>query len=220
MGGLTRDLPKPLLPIGSGTLIDHALDLAVAASVSNAVVNLHYRGPQIREHLAGRTWPEIAFSEEMPDILDTGGAISNALSLLGHDPIYVLNSDNVFLGPNPLQELATAWDPGAMDALLLLVPVPATRAYTRAGDFYLTEAGLPEPRGEAPEAPYVFTGAQILTPKALENAPKGAFSIKVIWEELRAKGRLRAMRYGGTWIDVGTPDGLKMARSALTPDQS
>ncbi len=216
MGALTRDRPKPLLPVAGRALIDHALDLAAAAGIRRAVVNLHYRGEQVRAHLAGRTAPLIAFSEERPEILDTGGGLVHALPLLGDRPFAVLNSDAVFSGPNPLCALGAAWDPARMDALMLLVPVARARAYTRRGDFFLPADGaVPARRGDADSAPYVFTGAQMLAPGALDGAPAGAFSLNVVWDRLLAAGRLAAVTWPGVWVDVGTPEGLAEAGRTL-----
>lgn len=216
MGALTRDLPKPLLPVAGRTLLDRTLDLVGAAGLSRAVVNLHYRGQQIRTHLAGRTVPEIRFSEEQPEILDTGGGVVQALPLLGPHPFAVLNSDAVFAGPNPVAALLQAWDPDRWDALMLMVPVAQARAYSRAGDFFLDHPGAaPVRRGAAATAPMVYTGAQLITSGAFADAPDGAFSTNVIWDRLLAAGRLGAIPYDGQWVDVGTPAGLETAAQAL-----
>ena len=113
MRPLTDHCPKPLLALGGGAMIDLALDHAVAAGVRRAVVNLHYLGGMIRDHLAGRVAPEILFSDEQPEILDTGGGIAQALGLLGTSPFYTVNSDAVWVGANPLAVLAAAWEPGS-----------------------------------------------------------------------------------------------------------
>ena len=216
MGALTRARPKPLLTVAGRALIDHALDAAVAAGVRRAVVNLHYLGGMIRAHLAGRTTPEIAFSEESPAILDTGGGVVHALPLLGPGAFFVLNSDALFAGRDPLAVLAGSWRPERMDALLLLVPGSRARAYTRAGDFFLdADGGPPRRRGAAPIAPLVFSGAQILTPRALDGEPDGPFSLNLVWDRLIGAGRLAAVTYPDAWVDVGTPEGLAEAERAL-----
>ena len=216
MGRLTRDLPKPLLTAGGATLLDHALDHLAEAGVSRAVVNLHYRGEQIRQHLDGRESPTVTFSEEAPDILDTGGGCVQALAMLGPEAFVTLNADTVFLDANPISALVAAWDPDAADALMLLVPVSATIGYTRDGDFFLDEvARRPRRRGTAPRAPYVYAGAQIIKPGALADAPTGAFSLNVIWDRLLAEDRLLGAVYTGGWVDVGTPAGLELADQAL-----
>jgi N-acetyl-alpha-D-muramate 1-phosphate uridylyltransferase len=216
MGALTRTRPKPLLAVGGRALIDHALDAAAAAGVRRAVVNLHYLGAQIRAHLAARMAPAVVFSEEAPEILDTGGGIVQALPLLGPRDFFALNSDALFAGRNPLGVLAGAWQPDRMDALLLLVPVERARAYTRAGDFFLDEEGaVPRRRGSAPIAPLVFCGAQVLSPRALAGAPPGAFSLNLVWDRSIGEGRLAAVTYPEEWVDVGTPEGLAEAERAL-----
>ncbi|MEM1346417.1 MAG: nucleotidyltransferase family protein [Pseudomonadota bacterium] len=215
MRPLTDTLPKPLIRVAGRTLIDHTLALLAEAGIQRTVVNLHYRGAQLRAHLAGRETPAIALSEE-PELLDTGGGLVKALPLLGEAPFAVLNSDAIWAGANPLTTLAGAWAPERMDALLLLVPHARARGFTRPGDFFFDPpTGLPSRRGQAPTAPLIYTGAQILAPCALDNAPAGAFSLNVIWDRLLAAGRLAATIHPSAWADVGTPQGIEIAEDML-----
>ncbi len=216
MGALTKSRPKPLLPVCGRPMIDLALDLAAEAGVEETVVNVHYLADQIRDHLAKRELPAVLFSPEDP-ILDTGGGVVNALPKLRGDAFLTLNSDAVFCGPNPLSILSAAWSPADMDALLLLVPVTQTRAYTRAGDFFLDAgSGLPARRADAEKAPFVYAGAQLISRAALSDAPTGAFSMNVIWDKLLQSKRLRAVSYPGLWVDVGTAEGLAAADEILS----
>jgi MurNAc alpha-1-phosphate uridylyltransferase len=216
MRPLTDTRPKPLLEVAGRTLIDRALDLAERAGVARAVVNLHYLGHMIGDHLEGRAAPEIILSPEEPLLLETGGGIRHALPALGRDPFFTLNSDAVFAGPNPLAVLARAWRPGAQDALLLLVPRGRARGYTRPGDFFLQAQGMaPVRRGAETQAPLVYTGAQIIEPAAFAATPEGPFSLNLVWDRLLAEGRLAAITYPGHWVDVGTPAGLDEAARAL-----
>ena len=216
MRPLTATLPKPLLPVAGRALIDHALDLVEGAGLARAVVNLHYLGHMIGAHLEARARPEILFSPEEPEILDTGGGIALALPLLGPRPFVTLNSDAIFAGPNPLALLRSVWPADGVGALLLLVPRERARGYTRAGDFFLPAEGCsPARRGAAAEAPFVYTGAQIIAPKVFDDMPPGAFSLNLIWDRLIATGRIAAISYPGHWVDVGTPSGLDEAARAL-----
>ena len=219
MRPLTEARPKPLIPVAGRALIDHALDRAEAAGVTRAVVNLHDRGGMIRAHLADRAAPEIVFSEEQPEILDTGGGVALAAQrgLLGAAPVIVMNADAIWTGGDPLAALSAAWEPETMAACLLLVPRSRARAYTRPGDFRL-EDGRPVRRGAAAEAPCVYTGAQILDPAVLADAPEGAFSMNLVWDRLLAEGRLGAAVHPGGWVDVGTPAGIAEAEAALAAE--
>lgn len=216
MGELTRHTPKPLLQAGGRALIDISLDLCTEAGITRTVLNLHYLGDAIRRHLSARELPEIRFSEEHPDILDTGGGVVNALALLGEQPFVTANPDAVFDGPNPIAHLGAAWNPQVMDALMLLIPRPHAQCYERPGDFFLESDGaMPVRRGERTTAPFVYSGLQIIHPKAFRDPPSRVFSTNVIWDRLAAQGRLAAISYPGRWIDVGTPQGLAAADALL-----
>ena len=214
MGALTANTPKPLLKVAGKTLIEHTLDHCAAAGVERAVVNLHYLGNQIRTAISDRRAPEIVFSEET-EILETGGGTARALPLLGDNPFYSLNSDSIWTGAPPLATLTAGWRAGA-GALLHLVRRDRAIGYSRAGDFFMAEDGRLTRRGEASAAPLVFTGAQIIAPGSFEGAPQGAFSTNLIWDRLIAKGRLFGVVHDGGWVDVGTPEGLRLAEEALS----
>ncbi|MBZ0123753.1 MAG: nucleotidyltransferase family protein, partial [Roseovarius sp.] len=207
MGALTAERPKPLLPVAGRPLIDRALALARDAGTGRIVVNLHYKAEMLRQHLAGSG---AILSEEMPEILETGGGLRAALPLLGPGPVFTLNSDAVWSGPNPLRLLAEAWEPGRMDALLLCVEKERARGHRGAGDFTIGKGGCAT-RG--PGA--VFSGAQIVRTDALDDIPQTAFSLNLLWDRMLADGRLFALTYPGRWCDVGRPEGIALAETML-----
>ena len=116
MGALTAERPKPLIAVAGKPLIDHALDLVEPLGLARVVANLHYKPEPLIAHLSGRG---ILFSHETPDILETGGGLRHALPLLGRGPVFTMNTDAVWRGPNPLTLLAEAWNPDRMDAILI-----------------------------------------------------------------------------------------------------
>jgi len=206
MGALTAQRPKPLVPVAGRALIDHALDLTAAAGISKTVVNLHYRGQMIRDHLAGR---QILFAEE-PEILETGGGLKAALPLLGPDPVLTLNSDAIWQGPNPIEALLAAWDPTRMDALMMLIPPKQALGYAGKGDFHMAEGGQ---LTRGPGA--IYGGVQILKTEGLAEIDQNAFSLNLLWDQMLANGRLFGLTYPGTWCDVGNPDGLQLAEDLI-----
>lgn len=214
MGALTKNQPKPMIPVNGRPLIDHCLDQCVAAGVRRAVVNLHYRGEQVIDHLSSRNDLIIKFSEET-EILETGGGVRRGLPQLSADHFYTVNSDAIWTGGSPLTKLLSAWAPDQMDALLLLVPAQRALGYTRAGDFFVEHDNRIQRRGAADRAPYVYTGAQIISASAFSDTPQGAFSLNVIWDKLLLQRRLFGVIHGGEWVDVGSPVGLEAAERAL-----
>ncbi|MGC9370701.1 MAG: nucleotidyltransferase family protein [Paracoccaceae bacterium] len=208
MGALTASRPKPLIELAGRPLIDHALALAENAGVGRTVVNTHYLAGQIEAHLEGR--PGVRISHEAPEILDTGGGLRQALPLLGPGPVFTLNSDAAWTGPNPLRTLAAAWDPGVMDALLLLVPRGRARGHAGQGDFALQPDGRVA-RGRG----YVYTGAQILRPEGLATIPDRVFSLNLLWDSMLTDQRVFGVVHPGGWCDVGSPEGLAEAEAML-----
>jgi MurNAc alpha-1-phosphate uridylyltransferase len=218
MRPLTDRIPKPLVTVAGQPLIDHVLDRLAAVGVERAVVNVHYLADLIERHLAGRRQPKIVISDERDDLLDTGGGVVKALAALGHEPFFHLNSDTIWIdGVKPnLERLAEAFDPAAMDALLLLAPTAASIGYAGRGDFAMAADGRLRRRTEREVAPFVYAGAALLRPELFAEAPSGAFSLTRLFERAAEAGRLCGLRLEGVWMHVGTPDAIAQAEAAIT----
>lgn len=210
MGALTKTTPKPLIKVGGKALLQHALDLTEFLSIETKVVNTHYHGDQVRSYLDGT---DVLISDESEKILETGGGLRNALPLLGNDPVYTLNTDAVWKGPNPLQKLKTAWNPATMDALLLCLPISSCVGYQGVGDFSIEKSGRLKRGG-----PWVYSGAQILTTDRLHDIENDAFSLNIIWDKIARDGRIYGLPYSGKWCDVGHPEGLELAEKMMAED--
>lgn len=204
MGALTATRPKPLINVAGQPLLDHALHIARAAS-PRIVVNTHYRADQIAAHLTGQP---IQLSHE-PELLETGGGLRAALPLLNGNPVFTLNSDVVWRGPNPLTALATAWRDD-MEALLLLLPRAQAIGHTGLGDFTL------DAENRLTRAPgLVYSGAQIIRTDDLTAIPEAKFSLNRLWDRMAARGTLFGLPYTGQWCDVGRPESLPLAEAML-----
>jgi len=207
MGALTAHRPKPLIPVAGRTLMDRSLDLAVNAGLERKVVNLHYKAEMLRDHLAGT---DVLISHETPEILETGGGLRLALPLLGAGPVFTMNTDAIWKGPNPLQVAQDAWEPDRMDALLVCVARNDALGHSGKGDFSLDAAGHLR-RGEG----FVYGGVQIIKTDGLAAIAESAFSLNVLWDRMLEQGRLCGVPYPGMWCDVGRPEGIAQAESLI-----
>lgn len=218
MRPLTLERPKPLIRVAGRTMLDYALDRLADAGVERAVVNTHYLGSMIEEHLAGRKTPEIILSPE-PEALETGGGVRAALPHLGDEPFFVVNADIVWLdGPSSaLRQMARLWDPETMDAMLLLTPTPQAVGYEGEGDYFIEQDGLVRRKVEFEIAPHVYAGVQIVRPELYRDPdlPRGKFSNNRIWDKAQAAGRLHGVRHDGLWFHVGTPEALAEAEEII-----
>lgn len=205
MGALTRETPKPMLPLAGRPMIDHAVDLVREAGISRIVANTHHLHDRIAPHLADLG---VTVSREAPDILETGGGLRAALPLLDPGPVVTLNPDAAWTGPNPVRALLDAWRPG-MQALLMLVPLDRARTTRVDGDFSL-EQGEVRRKG-----PFLYSGAQILSTDRLGEIPGPAFSLNAYWDLLAASGPVHGLVHAGDWCDIGHPAGLDEAERML-----
>jgi MurNAc alpha-1-phosphate uridylyltransferase len=212
---VTDTIPKPLVEIAGQPLIAHALDHLAIAGVERAVVNLHYKGEMVEAGLAGRTRPRIEFSRE-PRLLETGGGVKQALPRLG-EVFFVVNSDVLWLdGVDPaLHRLAAYFDPGRMDALLLMQRTVSAVGYDGSGDYFLDPLGIPRRRAERQIAPLIFAGIQILHRRLFDGVTDTAFSLKRLYDRAEDSGRLAGIIHDGEWFHVGTPEGLDATRTRL-----
>jgi MurNAc alpha-1-phosphate uridylyltransferase len=202
MRPLTATTPKPLIEVAGKALIDHMLDRLADAGVETAVVNVHYLADRIERHVASRSRPRIVISDERAALLDTGGGVVKALPQLGGAPFYHCNADTIWIdGVKPnLVRLAEAFNPQAMDAILLLASTSQTTGYSGRGDFVMA---------------FVYAGAAILTPPLFAGAPQGAFSLNRLFDRAIENRRLYGLRLDGLWMHVGTPEAIAQAEAAI-----
>ncbi|MBC8050522.1 MAG: nucleotidyltransferase family protein [Chitinophagales bacterium] len=211
------NLPKPLVRLGGHALIDHVLDRLASSGIYDAVVNVHYMADQIEAHLAGRTAPRIAISDERGLLLETGGGVYRALTAFENAPFIIHNSDSVWIeGPHAnIAGMIDAWDDAAMDALLMLAPIKASLGYDGRGDFHMSHSGRVTRRDKGEPAPFVFTGVSIAHPRLFADSPQGAFSLNRLWDRALAIGRVYGVEHRGLWMHVGDPAALAEAEAAL-----
>jgi len=217
MRPLTAETPKALVQVGGKALIDHTLDRLGEAGAETCVVNVHHFADQLIAHLAKRAFPRVLISDERAGLLDSGGGIAHAAHLLGTDPIWVANIDNVWIerGGSALGALASAWDPVVMDICILLAARADTYGYDRPEGFLRDDPGrLTHSNSPDPLPPYNNIGFQILKPQVLGDRT-GSFSVVPIWKQLSAEGRLFGAVTDARIIHVSAPPDVGVADAAL-----
>jgi MurNAc alpha-1-phosphate uridylyltransferase len=218
MRPLTATKPKPLVEVAGKPLLDHVLDRLRAAGVANVVVNVHYLADALQAHLQ-RTANglNVRISDERSLLLETGGGLVQAQSMIDCDPFLAVNSDNLWVdGPaDTLKLLASHWDGARMDALLLVVPQARAMNHRGLGDFHMDRAGRLRRRGRSRVAPFVYTGVQIVSKALLRDAPEGPFSTNLLWDRAIDEGRCFGAVHQGLWFDVGNPEAIRATEQVL-----
>ncbi|MFN3748760.1 MAG: nucleotidyltransferase family protein [Sphingorhabdus sp.] len=219
MRPLTANKPKPLVEVAGKTLLDHVLDKARVAGVTEVVVNVHYLPEQIEDHLAQRAADlKVTISDERQLLMETGGGLVQAERFITAEPFYCLNSDAIWTEDgnlDALSRLAKAWDGDRMDGLLLLVPKDRAFQHPGKGDFFLDESQRLIRRGQREIAPFVYSGNQLISHRLLRDAPEGPFSTNKLWDRAIAEGRLFGLVHDGDWFDIGSPQAIGPTETAL-----
>ena len=100
---LTDELPKPLIPIFQKALVTFALDHLISVGMNRFVINTHRHPKLFQSFFAARDYAGFSVTlVHEPDLLETGGGIKNAESLLGSEPFLTYSGDiltNVNLQP-------------------------------------------------------------------------------------------------------------------------
>lgn len=195
---LTDTLPKPLVPVRGKPLVGWHLESLARAGIEEVVINLWWHGDQIRAYVGdGSVWGlRVAYSQEGPEPLDTGGGIFRALPLLGGRPFVLVNAD-----------IFTDYDFGRLrlgpDALAQLVLVPNDADHPR-GDFGLEDGLVTEGENER----YTYAGIGMYSPNMFSACQAGRFGLTPILRRAMTERRLSGELHTGLWADVGNLERL------------
>ncbi len=98
LGGLTRDCPKPLLPIEGKPLVGYTLDLLARHGVTDVAVNLHFLADKVEVELGdGSRYGLRIHYEREDELLGTAGAAANLLDYFADaSDILIVYGDLVF----------------------------------------------------------------------------------------------------------------------------
>lgn len=205
MRPLTEHTPKPLLRVAGKALIEYHIERLYAAGYRDIVINLHHLGVQIRDHLGdGRSFGvTIEYSEERPELLETGGGILQALPLLGNGPFLVINGDvwtECSLAPPAFEHRQLAH--------LVLVINPA---HNRGGDFALDGNKL----RSSGEEMLTFSGIGWYRAELFAGRKSGQFPLAPLLRDAIEDDRIRGHLCDARWMDVGTPQRLAQLEELL-----
>jgi N-acetyl-alpha-D-muramate 1-phosphate uridylyltransferase len=218
MRPLTDTLPKPLLRAGGKALIEYHLENLARAGFIDIVINHAHLGQMIEAALGNgeRYGLKIRYSHE-PVALETAGGIAQALPILGDwprnsgkdRPFLTINAD-IYCEMNFSSLLPVLWsmqnDPAGDLAHLVLVDNPP---HHPEGDFSL-DAGRVFLSAKGKKN-LTFSGIGVYRPQFFKNLAAGsATKLAPLLREAIAEEKTSGEHYQGVWVDVGTPERLRL----------
>lgn len=222
MRPLTDALPKPLLRVGGKSLIEYHLENLARAGFAEIVINHAHLGQMIEAALGNgeRYGIDIRYSHE-PAALETAGGIARALPLLkdgsksnhGVQPFLTVNADIYceidFARLLPVLRYMQA-NPEENLAYLVLVDNPE---HHPGGDFVLDSDKVALPGKNN----LTFSGIGVYQPAFFRDVLPGSVAkLAPLLRQAIAAGKIGGEHYRGAWMDVGTPERLRLLDHRLT----
>ena len=184
---LTLDCPKPLLKIGKETLLSNTLKLLEKFGIEKVVINVHYWGDQIIDYINKNKFKMvITLIKEKDKILDTGGAVLNAINHFLKEPFLIINPDTIW-NISYLEELKKMekefFVNKKIKCYLLVVNKEKSFDQSFKGDFTLVNKLVSRKRNRE-DLKYIYTGLQIIKPEVFSDLDLEVFSMNRIWDKL------------------------------------
>ena len=197
---LTLARPKPLLPVGGVTMLDHALAHVRAHGHEKVLVNAHHLWEQVA------TWAQangVELQVELPEILGTGGGLRAARDRMA-SRFVVVNGD--ILSDVDLTALMDAMPPEG--AAMALRPDPAADQIGPVeadAEGRVVRISSVVRSGEGQGGTH-FTGIHAMSHAAVSRVPPEGLQcvVRTAYKELVPMGLVGATRHLGGWFDVGT----------------
>jgi len=218
----THDKPKALVSLAGKPLLQHAIERLKSFGISDITINVFHFAEQVISFIEKNQsfGVNIRVSDERDQLLDTGGGLKKASSLLkGNEPILIYNVDvisnldlnlllNYHLQHNALATLVVR--PRETSRYLMFDPNLQLAGWKNFGN---GESRISRPGSFENARPLAFSGIHIIQPKMLELiTEEGKFPIIDLYLRLAKNHAIKAFVDNSTiWMDVGKPDQLRAA---------
>jgi MurNAc alpha-1-phosphate uridylyltransferase len=216
LGARTRETPKALLPIAGRPFLAWQLERLLASGFREVVLCIGHFGDRIREFLGdGSAFGiTVAYSEDGPHLLGTGGALRRALPLL--KPEFLMTYGDSYLPFDyaaPLRDLQA--HPEALGTMSVFENCGAWAASNSEvrGEWVTRYA-----KGVSDAAfRYIDYGALALRREVLASRPDDrAFGLDEVQAELARNGKLRAYASAERFYEIGSELGIRDLEARLS----
>jgi NDP-sugar pyrophosphorylase family protein len=219
LGALGQRIAKVLVDVGGRPLLERHFEYLEREQVSRVVINAHHLATQITSFVADYRGPlEISCIVER-QLLGTAGSVRNALRQLGPAPFLVLYGDVVIDEPlRPLVDFHRA------RRALATLTVHESESPEGKGTVTVDAEGrvtrFEEKNRSATGPALINSGVYVLEEDAVMSLPEGVpldFGHDVFPNAVAAGLPIYAYGLSHPVIDVGTPEGLAVAKAMFPP---
>ena len=230
MGGLTDELPKPMLPVEGRPILEHIITGLQEAGISEFCLITGWKAEVIEGHFGDGADLGVSITYARQLVQDgTGKAPELAKEFVGDDA-FLLTYGDILVKPETYAQMLERWRAGDFAGL---VTVTGSEDVTKGGLFFFDEAFLLKHLVEKPspdqldalradgwlkdgETAWYNAGIYIFTPTIfehsarLEKSPRGEYELTDALSTLLSAGAAVAgVEIAGRWVDVRDPEVLR-----------
>jgi UDP-N-acetylglucosamine diphosphorylase / glucose-1-phosphate thymidylyltransferase / UDP-N-acetylgalactosamine diphosphorylase / glucosamine-1-phosphate N-acetyltransferase / galactosamine-1-phosphate N-acetyltransferase len=230
MGGLTTDIPKPMLQVQGRPILEHILTgLRDAAGIREFFIVTGHRAEVVEAHFGDGSKFGVAVRYGRQVVQDgTGKAPELAKEFVGTDP-FLLTYGDILVKPETYARMVARFGENGFDGV---VTVTGSQDVTQGGLFFFDEAfclnhlvekpsqaQLEQLRTEGRLKPgatawynagiYVFRPSVYDFTARLQKSPRGEYELTDALSAMIAAGqKLAGLQIAGRWVDVRDPSVL------------
>ena len=209
---LTKNLPKPLIEIDGVTLLDNSINFLKKLGCNQIIINTHYQNFKIEKSIKKRNDKNMINLIYEKKLLDTGGGVKNAFSIIKNKYVLVINSDIYWQETNleDAKQLLFDFSKNFLPSLLLVEKKRAYGLNKKCGDFILKNDRVL--RYVDGNELMFFSGMQIFNKNLINEYREKKFSFNFVWDSLIKKNILCGRLMKSNWYHVGDIHGLTIAK--------
>jgi NDP-sugar pyrophosphorylase family protein len=224
MGSLTRDIPKPMIPVLGKPIVEHVMRRMMAAGVTDFVLVTRYLSEKISDYFGdgSRFGARVEYVDQI-DKYGTGAALLSAKELVGGEPVMLTFADVITSAGTYAQAIREFSEKGGVGVVTVnRVDDPCTGAAVLIGaDGRIERIIEKPPRGKSPSnwnasGIFVFSPAIFDYLERLEPSWRDEYELADAQNLMIADGLPLYPSYlEGDWLDVGSVEALKLVESML-----
>lgn len=204
---LTETVPKVLLEVGGKPFLAHQLELLHGQGVDEVVLCVGFLGETIRERFGdGRAYGlRIRYSFDGPTLLGTGGAVRQALPLLGA-AFFVMYGDSYL--PIDLARVQSAFRRSQKPALMTVFhnqdQWDSSNVWFDSGEIKRYDK-----KYRGPEMRHIDYGLSVFESSVFDSYPQGSLDLADVIKDLAGRGELAGYEAEHRFYEIGSHAGLR-----------
>jgi len=203
---ITQIIPKALIEVAGKPFIDHQLEYLRNQGITSVVLCIGYLGEMIKEVVGdGSRWSmQVKYSPDGPRLLGTGGALKQALPMLG-ERFFILYGDSYL--PINFAKVQKAFISSGKPALITVLK--NQNLWDRSNVHFENEQLVEYNKEKITSLmDYIDYGLGVLEASALSRFPSGPLDLSRVYNELSLHRQLTGYEVFERFYEIGSHQGI------------